>query len=62
MDASQSVDEQVREFLESLQLAFEMWESTCGKLTKVLSAEHPEWSAEEVQREVVRRMAHGEIP
>ncbi|MDY7092076.1 MAG: hypothetical protein SX243_03805 [Acidobacteriota bacterium] len=47
---------------ERLQIAFEMWESTCRMLTNMLSAEHPDWTAEEVQREVARRMARGEIP
>jgi hypothetical protein len=47
---------------ERLQMAFDMWKSARRMLTNMLSAENPEWSAEEVQREVARRMASRELP
>lgn len=43
---------------ERMQIAFGMWESTRRMLAHMLASSHPEWSAEEVQREVARRMAH----
>lgn len=43
---------------ERLRIAFGMWESARRMLTSMLTADHPEWSAEEVRREVARRLAH----
>ncbi|HEY2415465.1 MAG TPA: hypothetical protein VGI40_24700 [Pirellulaceae bacterium] len=44
---------------ERLQIAWGMWRSARRMLTRLLTSEHPNWSAEEVQREVSRRMASG---
>ena len=43
---------------ERLRIAFGMWESARRMLTSMLAADHPDWSTEEVRREVARRLAH----
>jgi hypothetical protein len=44
---------------ERIAIGFGMWTSTWRMLTSILSALHPEWSEEQVRREVVRRMSRG---
>ena len=43
--------------MERLRLAHEAWELARERLTAFLGAKHPEWSREEVSREVARRLA-----
>jgi len=59
------VDRQMAEILaakteaERLAIAWGMWRSARRMLTQLLASEHSDWSAEEVQREVSRRLASG---
>lgn len=46
---------------ERIAIGFGMWSSARRMLTSILSARHPEWSEEQVRREVVRRMSHGTV-
>ena len=46
---------------ERLAIASRMWTSTRKMLMAHLAQEHPEWSAEEIQRETARRMSHGAV-
>ena len=46
---------------ERLQIASEMWYSAQKMIQAIVTAEHPEWSSEEVQREVAKRMSHGAV-
>jgi hypothetical protein len=42
-----------------LAIAFDMCRFARRLICGVLRAEHPDWSAEEIQREAARRIAHG---
>lgn len=42
-----------------IHIGFSMWDSVKRMLTSHLSAEHPDWDAQRIQREVVRRLSHG---
>ena len=42
--------------MERLRLAFETWELTRDRLAAYLAAKHPEWSGEQLQREIARRL------
>jgi hypothetical protein len=59
------VDRQMAEILaakteaERLAISWGMWRAARRMLTQLLTSEHPDWSAEEVQREVSRRLASG---
>ena len=59
------VDRQMAEVLaakteaERLAISWGMWRSARRVLTQLLTSEHPDWSNEEVQREVSRRLALG---
>jgi lauroyl/myristoyl acyltransferase len=59
------VDRQMAEILaakteaERLAISWGMWRSARRMLTQLLTHEHADWSAEEVQREVSRRLASG---
>ena len=44
--------------MDRLRLAHEAWELARQRLTAFVSANHPEWSVEEVCKEVARRLAH----
>ena len=44
--------------MERLRLAHEAWELARTRLAAFLSARHPEWSQEEIQRQVAKRLAH----
>jgi hypothetical protein len=44
--------------MERLRLAHETSELACERLAAYFSALHPEWSREEIQRNVARRMRH----
>jgi hypothetical protein len=45
-----------------LAIAHGMWRSARDMLTNLTRAEHPDWSDEQVGREVARRLSHGEVP
>jgi len=59
------VDEDVARILrtktgaERLQIAFGMYTSAHRMLTSMLTADHPDWSEEQVREEVGRRLSHG---
>ena len=40
-------------------IGFAMWDSAKRMLTAHLSSEHPDWTAQRIRREVVRRLSHG---
>lgn len=46
---------------ERLQIGFEMWHSAQRMIRAIVTAEHPEWSEEEVERQVAKRMSHGAV-
>lgn len=46
---------------ERLAIASGMWESARTMLLTQLAERHPEWSREQVEREVARRMSHGAV-
>ena len=59
------VDEDVARILrtktgaERLRIAFGMWASARRMLKSMLTADHPDWSEEQVREEVGRRLSHG---
>lgn len=46
---------------EKLQMVSDMFEAARRMLQASIAARHPEWSDEQVHKEVVRRLSHGEI-
>ena len=46
---------------ERLQIGFEMWHSAQRMIRAVVAAEHPEWSQEEIEQQVAKRMSHGTV-
>jgi hypothetical protein len=44
---------------ERLAIANGMWRSARQMIESLLRAEHPEWTDEEIRRDVARRMLHG---
>jgi hypothetical protein len=42
--------------MERLRLAHEVWELTRDRLSAFLQARHPEWSPDQIQREVASRL------
>ncbi len=46
---------------ERIAIGFDMWISAWNMLASLLSGLHPEWSEEQVRREVARRMSHGAV-
>ncbi|NQT39638.1 MAG: hypothetical protein HQ581_19225 [Planctomycetes bacterium] len=42
-----------------LQIGWGMWRSAVRMMTRILRAEHPDWTEEAIGREVARRMARG---
>ena len=59
------VDEEVARILrtktgaERLRIAFGMYTSARRMLTSMLKSDHPDWSEEQIRREVGRRLSHG---
>ncbi len=59
------VDEDVARILrtktgaERLRIAFSMYDSARRMLISMLTADHPDWSEDQVREEVVRRLSHG---
>jgi hypothetical protein len=41
---------------ERLARAFEMWDFATEMMTSVIRQEHPQWSTEQIQREIFRRV------
>jgi len=46
---------------ERLAIAFGMWEFARQMIHSVVTAEHPDWSEQEVKRQVARRLSHGAV-
>lgn len=46
---------------ERLRIAFGMYSSARRMLLSHLSAEHPDWSEDEIRREAARRLSHGAV-
>lgn len=46
---------------ERIAIGFGLWESAWNRLASLLSGLHPEWSEEQVRREVAKRMSHGAV-
>ena len=46
---------------ERLAAANRMWVSARKAIYHILSAEHPNWTAEQIQQETARRMSHGAV-
>jgi hypothetical protein len=61
------VDDQMAEVLkgktpaERLRIGFNMWISVRKMLLSHIAHSHPDWSRQEVEREVARRLLHGAI-
>jgi hypothetical protein len=59
------IDDRVAEILkrntpaERLRIGFDMWISARNMLLSHIQNIHPEWSQQEVEREVARRLLHG---
>ena len=46
---------------ERLAIANGMWRSASKMIEAILRAEQPDWTDEEIRREVARRMSHGAV-
>ena len=46
---------------ERLAIANGMWSSARRMITGILQDEHPDWDAEQVERETARRLSHGAV-
>ena len=46
---------------ERLAIAFGMWRSARVMIRGALRQEHPEWSDDQINHELARRMSHGEV-
>jgi len=44
---------------ERLKIASGMWRSAKIQLSASIGSLHPEWSKEQIEREVIRRLSHG---
>ena len=44
---------------ERLQIGWGMWRSAVRMMTRMIRADHPTWTDQEVQSEVARRMSRG---
>lgn len=61
------VDEAMAEILrrktpaERIRIGFMMWTSVRNMLRTHLKQTHPEWSTEEVEKEVRKRLSHGTV-
>jgi hypothetical protein len=47
--------------LERLQIGYEMWHSAQKMIRAIVTAEHPDWTEEEIERQVAKRMSHGAV-
>lgn len=63
----EAVDDRTAEILkkktpaERLQIGFALWTSARKMLLSHIGNIHPEWSQQDVEREVARRMSHGAV-
>jgi hypothetical protein len=46
---------------ERLEIGFEMWRFAQTMIREIVKAEHPDWTDEEVERQVAKRMSHGAV-
>jgi hypothetical protein len=46
---------------ERLAIANGMWRHAHRMIASILRAEHPDWTDDEIRREVARRMSHGAV-
>jgi len=46
---------------ERIRIGFKLWTSVRNMLRVHLKQTHPEWSAEKIEKEVVRRLSHGTV-
>jgi hypothetical protein len=46
---------------ERLAIAHGMWRFARDMIASVLRGEHPDWTDEQIQREVARRISHGAV-
>jgi hypothetical protein len=46
---------------ERLEIGFGMWRSARAMIHAIVAAEHPDWSEEEIQKLVARRISHGGV-
>lgn len=46
---------------ERLAISHGMWRHARDALTNMLRSEHPEWTEEQIEREVARRMSNGAV-
>jgi hypothetical protein len=59
------VDEKVAEILrtktgpERLKMVWDSWTFFCQRLNAYLKNAHPEWTQEEIQKEIVKRVSYG---
>lgn len=47
--------------VERLQIAGRMWRSARVILRGAIRTEHPDWTADQVEREIARRISHGVV-
>jgi hypothetical protein len=47
--------------VERLQIAARMWESARAILRGAIKTEYPDWSEDQVNREIARRISHGVV-
>ena len=47
--------------VERLRIAGRMWQSARAILRGSIQTEHPEWDADQVNREIARRISHGVV-
>lgn len=46
---------------ERLMIVAQMWEFAAQLVRDTIHSQHPDWPAEQVEQQVVRRMSHGAI-
>jgi len=46
---------------ERLEMGFAMWRFARDLMRSAIAAEHSDWTDEQVQREVAKRMSHGAV-
>jgi len=61
MDDDMAVVLRAKSGADRLRIAFGMYSSARRMLLSHLSAEHPDWTEDEVRRETARRLSHGAV-
>ncbi len=46
---------------ERLEIAFGMWRFARDMITRNLTSEHPDWTDDQIAKEVARRLSHGAV-